>query len=258
MSRRIRLDLSYDGTAYAGWQVQLGQTTIQSLLEDALTRLNGNRPVSVRGAGRTDAGVHARQQVCDFLFEGDATDDELGHALGCMLPPAVRPVALVTVADEFHARRSARSKLYRYRLDRSPYGNPVHARYALHAPGEMDAVALGEALASLPGRRDWSGFASSRCEVDDRVRTITLADYSERGGSARFEFEGDGFLTHMVRILVGTLLQIAEGKRVPSDIDAILGSGDRRLAGPTAPPHGLHLWCIRYDTDEPVRMPDRS
>lgn len=258
MSRRIRLDLAYDGTDYAGWQVQLGQITIQSLLEDTLTRLNGDRAVSIRGAGRTDAGVHARHQVCDFLFDAVCSNDELAHALRGMLPPTIRPLAVSGVADEFHARKSACSKHYRYRLDRSRYGNPIHARYALHRPQDMDLDALNDALGRLPGRRDWSGFTGGACDVDDRVRELSVAEYREKGGNARFDFEGDGFLTHMVRNLVGTLLQIGEGKREASEIDEILSSGDRRLAGPTAPPHGLHLWNVSYPTRQAGRMPDRS
>ena len=257
MSRRIRLDLAYDGTDYAGWQVQHGQITIQSLLESTLTRLNGRQAVLIRAAGRTDAGVHARHQVCDFLFDGAASDDELAHALRRMLPPAIRPLAVRGVVAGFHARKSARAKHYRYRLDRSRYGNPVHARYALHQPQAMDLDAMRDALGRLPGRRDWSGFTAAACDIDDRVRDLTVAEYREKGGSARFDFEGDGFLTHMVRNLVGTLLQIAEGKREPSEIDEILSSGDRRLAGPTAPPHGLHLWNVIYDDVEADRMPDR-
>jgi len=258
VSRRIRLDLAYDGTDYAGWQVQLGQITIQSVLEATLTRLNGQRAVSIRAAGRTDAGVHARHQVCDFLFDGEAADDDLAHSLRCMLPAAIRPLALRSVAADFHARKSARGKHYRYRLDRSRYGNPVHARYALHQPQAMDLDALHDALGRLPGRRDWSGFTAAACDVDDRVRDLTVAEYREKGGSARFDFEGDGFLTHMVRNLVGTLLQVAAGKREAAEVDEILSCGDRRLAGPTAPPQGLHLWNVSYDEIEAGRMPDRS
>ncbi|NIM01088.1 MAG: tRNA pseudouridine(38-40) synthase TruA [Acidobacteria bacterium] len=256
MSRRIRFDLAYDGTDFAGWQVQRGKTTIQSVLEEALARLNGNRRVSVRAAGRTDSGVHARLQVCDFLFDGAASDDELAHALGGMLPPAIRPLALRTVSAEFHARKAARIKHYRYRLDRSRYGNPIHARYALHMPRELDLPALEDALSRIPGRRDWSGFTSSRCDIDDRVREVTVAEYHERGGNGRFEFQGNGFLTHMVRNLVGTLLHIGEGKLRPVVIDRILSAGDRRLAGPTAPAHGLHLWNVIYDDDEAASVPE--
>ena len=247
MSRRIRLDLAYDGTDYAGWQVQPGRATIQAALQQLLSRLNGDSAVSVCGAGRTDAGVHARQQVCDFLFDAATADGDLAHALSGMLPESIRPLRLVTVEDGFHARKSARRKHYRYRLDRSAYGNPVHARYALHHPHPMDLDILREALERLPGTRDWSGFTDSACAVDDRVRTLSVAEYHERGGAGRFDFEGDGFLTHMVRNLVGTLLEIGASKRPPGNIATILSSGDRRLAGPTAPARGLHLWRVEYE-----------
>jgi tRNA pseudouridine38-40 synthase len=258
VSRRIRFDLAYDGTDYAGWQVQRGQITIQSLLEAALTKLNGDRRVSVRGAGRTDAGVHARQQVCDFQFDGVGSDDDLAHALRSMLPHAIRPLAVRSVSDQFHARKSACAKHYRYRLDRSRYGNPIHARYALHQPRALDPEALRDALERLPGRRDWSGFTAGACDVENRVRQLDVAEYREKGGAARFDFEGEGFLTHMVRNLVGTLLQIGEGSRAAAEIDEILSAGDRRLAGPTAAAHGLHLWSVSYPDAEAVSMPDRT
>ena len=248
MSRRIRLDLAYDGTDYAGWQVQPGQTTIQAVLEKTLCRLNGDRHVSVRGAGRTDAGVHARQQVCDFLFDGDTNDADLAHSLHRMLPAGIRPRELRTVDPAFHARKSARSKCYRYRLDRSTYGDPTRARFALHYPHDLDEDAVREALAKLPGRRDWSGFTGAACVVEDRVRTVTVADYV---AGDRFEFEGEGFLTHMVRNIVGTVLEVGQGKRAAGEIDSILSSRDRRLAGPTAPGLGLHLWSVRYE-DSPA------
>jgi tRNA pseudouridine38-40 synthase len=244
VSRRIRLDLAYDGTDYAGWQVQPGQATIQSVLEQVLRRLNGDRRVCVRGAGRTDAGVHARQQVCDFLFQADTNDTDLAHALHRMLPDSIRPLRLRTVDATFHARNSARSKCYRYGLDRSTYGDPALARFALHCPQALDEEAMRDALARLPGRRDWSGFTGAACEVEDRVRTVTVAAFVD---GERFEFEGQGFLTYMVRNIVGTVLEVGRGRRPAEEIDTILSSGDRRLAGPTAPARGLHLWSIRYD-----------
>jgi len=243
--RRVRLDLAYDGTDFAGWQVQPGQTTIQSVLEEALVRLNGDRRVSVRGAGRTDAGVHARQQVCDFLIDTETNDAELAHALHRMLPDTIRPLELRTVDESFHARKSACSKHYRYRLDRSPYGDPGIARFALHYPNDLDEEAIRDALAGLPGRRDWSGFTAASCEVEDRVRTLAVAEFTDR---ERFEFAGDGFLTHMVRNIVGTLLEVGQGKRAAAEIETILAAADRRLAGPTAPARGLHLWSVRYET----------
>jgi len=251
--RRIRLDLAYDGTDFAGWQVQPGQRTVQGVVEQALGRLDGDRRVRLHGAGRTDAGVHARQQVAHCDLGKAAGDAELARALSHILPPDVRPLSLRSVGADFDARRDARWKQYRYRIDRSPSGDPFTIRYALHYPHPLDVAAIRAALGLLPGRRDWSGFAAAACTVQNRVRNLTRAelDGSEDGDSV-FDFVGDGFLTHMVRNLVGTLLEVGRGKMPPERIGAILESRDRNLAGPTAPPQGLCLERVVYtgETEE--------
>jgi tRNA pseudouridine38-40 synthase len=253
--RRFRIDLAYDGTDFCGWQVQARGRTVQGLLEQTLARLQGGAPVAVRGAGRTDAGVHARQQVADVRLTTPLGDAELGHSLRSMLPGDLRPLRVREVEDSFHSRRDARSKTYRYRLDRSRGGDPFLARYALHRAGRLDLEAMREALNRLPGRRDWSGFAASACEVRDRVREMTEARYEETaGGEGWFSFTADGFLTHMVRNLVGTLLDVGRGRFDPGRIERILAAGDRSLAGPTAAARGLVLWRVVYpgDTDGDV------
>ena len=249
--RRFRIDLAYDGSAFCGWQLQPRGRTVQGVLEQALTRLQGGSPVRVRGAGRTDSGVHARQQVADALLATSLDEPELEHALRSMLPEDLRPSRVRLVADSFDSRRDARSKTYRYRLDRSRPGNPFLARYALHHPGNLDPGAMREALERLPGKRDWSGFAGSACEVRDRVRELSEAAYEE-GGEAEgwFSFTADGFLTHMVRNLVGTLLEVGRGRFEPRRIDRILAERDRSLAGPTAAARGLVLWRVVYPGDE--------
>jgi len=250
-ARRFRIDLAYDGTAFEGWQVQPRGRTVQGVLEQALTRLQGGRVVRVRGAGRTDAGVHARQQVVDCLLETPLAEAELEHALAAMLPEDLRPLRVRVVPDAFHARRDASSKTYRYRLDLSRRGDPLLARYALHHAGPLDLEAMREALALLPGRRDWSGFAGSACTVRDRTRCLTEATYAEGPeGEGWFSFSADGFLTHMVRNLVGTLLEVGRGRFEPGRIGRILAAGDRQLAGPTAPARGLILWEVAYPGDE--------
>jgi tRNA pseudouridine38-40 synthase len=252
--RRCRLDLAYDGTGYAGWQVQPGQKTIQGVLEQALTRLEGDEPVRVRGAGRTDAGTHARGQVADFLLSSGLELDELAYSLRRMLPDEIRPLAVEVVEDTFNARKDALRKCYRYRLDRSSFGDPFLARYALHHRMEMDRDALGDALLRLPGRMDWTGFASSKCTVKNRVRIMHEARYDEQdGGEGWFTFTAEGFLTHMVRNIVGTLLEISEGRYGPSRIDEILDSCDRGLAGPTVPAKGLYLWRVDYGEPRATR-----
>ena len=253
--RRIRLDLAYDGTDFAGWQVQPGLRTVQGLVAGSLERIQGGGRVAVRGAGRTDAGVHALGQVADAWIVTRLDDGNLTRALRSLLPPDVRVRALRTVDSTFHARYDAVGKTYLYRIDRSQDGDPFLARFSLHHPFGFDADALQEALRLLPGCRDWSGFASAACDKVDRVRTLDAALWDDDGSSAGvFRFSADGFLTHMVRNLVGTLLEIARGRFAPARVVEILASGDRRLGGPTAPARGLFLDRVRY-RDEPESGP---
>jgi len=246
-SRRIRLDLAYDGTEYAGWQVQPGARTIQETVEQALTRLQSGRPARIRGAGRTDAGVHARCQVADCLVTTPRADDQLHYRLRRMLPMDIRPLAVCTTSADFNAQHDALAKTYRYHLDLSRQGDPFRARYALHYPYPVDVDLIQRALALLPGRRDWSGFAGSACDVRDRVRTMTEAGFTENGaGAARFSFTADGFLNHMVRNLVGTLLDVGRGRLPVESMERALASGDRTEAGPAAPARGLCLERITY------------
>jgi tRNA pseudouridine38-40 synthase len=248
--RRIRIDLAYDGTDFAGWQVQPNQRTVQGTLEEALSRIEANREVRVRGAGRTDAGVHARQQVADALV-GTADDDAtLLRALRSILPGDARPIALRTTEPDFHARHDAKSKTYRYLLDRSPARDPFLARFASHHPHDLDRAAMDDALARLAGRRDFAGFAGAASEVENTVRDLLEAGYTETEGVGVFTFSADGFLNYMVRNLVGTILEIARGRMTPDRIDEVLASGDRNLAGPTAPARGLCLMHVDYG-DEP-------
>ena len=248
--RRVRLDLAYDGTDFAGWQKQPGQRTVQGLLETELTRVSGGDPVHVRGAGRTDAGVHARCQIADCEVNGRMDDDDLAHALRSVLPDDLRPLGVRTVPDDFHARRSALFKTYRYHLDLSLSGDPFVGRYALHHPWELDFEQIRRGLALLPGKRDWSGFTASACEIENRVRTLEEARLDlPQPGTAFLTFRADGFLTYMVRNLVGTSIEIGR-RRMPADrISQILETGDRGLAGPTAAARGLSLQRVTYGSE---------
>jgi tRNA pseudouridine38-40 synthase len=246
-TRRVRLDLAYDGTAFAGWQVQPGSRTAQGVLEDALSRLQGGGAVAVRGAGRTDAGVHARGQVADAALSTELDDADLAYALRRMLPGDLRPLAVRTVGSEFNARKAALGKTYAYRVDLSPHADPFRARFALHWPFAFDRVRVEAGLARLPGRRDWSGFAASKCRVRSRVRCLTEARIAAASADeVTFVFSADGFLHHMVRNLVGTLLAIGRGQLEPEQIDRALSARDRALAGPTAPARGLCLERVVY------------
>jgi len=184
--------------------------------------------------------------VCDVEVRTVLDDAALLDRLAGILPEDLRPLRVRTVPGAFHARKTAVAKTYRYRLDRSPHGDPLLARYAAHVPRLGDPDAMDAALRMLPGRRDWAGFAGAASEVEDTVRTLEVARFD---GTA-FTFRGDGFLNHMVRNLVGTLLEIARGRFAPDRIAAILESKDRALAGPTAPARGLCLERIFYPEDD--------
>jgi tRNA pseudouridine38-40 synthase len=258
-ARRIRLDLAYDGSDFAGWQRQRAQRTVQGVLEETLAEIQGGgRRVVLRAAGRTDAGVHARHQVADAEIASRLTDSEFERALRQMLPGDVRPLSLRTVDGGFHSQKHALSKTYCYRLDLSPAGDPFETRYALHHPHPFDARRVEAALGGLPGRRDWSGFAASACTKLDRVRTMTEAHLA-RLSPTRVDlvFSADGFLQHMVRNLVGTLLEIGGGRMPPETIEQVLESRDRRRAGPTAPAHGLVLVRVDYPDERAARGPRR-
>jgi len=254
-SRRIRIDLAYDGTAFAGWQFQTRRRTVQATLEAALSRLNGGRAVRVRGASRTDAGVHARGQVADCAIACRLDDAGLERALTRLLPPDVRPLSVRTVDDRFHAQYDALRKTYRYRVDRSRHADPFLARYALHVPYALDVERLREMLALLPGRRDWSGFSDSRCRVRDRIREVfeaSFVDLPPWGGA--FTFTADGFLTRMVRNLVGTALEIGSGRMPLERATEILDQRDRTLAAAAAPAHGLILWRVTVAGDDDAEV----
>lgn len=248
MERRVRIDLAYDGTDYAGWQLQPDSQTVQGVVEEALSLMHAGRRVRVRGAGRTDSGAHARGQVADAVVATRYDDAGIIRALARMLPGDVRPRRVLTVASTFHAQHDAKSKTYRYLVDTSSHGDPWRRRYALAFPFMLDDEAVDAALALLPGTRDWSGFAGAACTVDDRVRTVSEARrLILRPGLSAFVFTADGFLTHMVRNLVGTLLAVGRKTMGPECISQILAAGDRRLAGPTVPAHGLSLERVVYD-----------
>jgi len=248
--RRVRLDLAFDGTDFAGWQAQPTCRTVQATVEEALAAIQGFGSVRLRAAGRTDSGAHARHQVADGRIASRLDDSGLLRALAAMLPSDVRVFGIRTVADTFHSQKDALSKTYRYAIDRSPWGDPFLARYALHHPHAMDRDAVHDALSRLAGRRDFAGFAGSASRVLTTVRTVTEARFEERErGVAVFVFTADGFLNHMVRNLVGTLLDVARGRFAPSRVGEVLESRDRGLAGPMAAARGLVLDRVRYAGD---------
>jgi tRNA pseudouridine38-40 synthase len=245
VTRRLKLIVEYEGTEYHGWQVQPGLDTIQGRLETALARLAG-APVRVMGAGRTDAGVHALGQVASCTAAWRLDDATLRRALNALLPRDIVVRDLATAPPEFDARRSARSKTYRYTLLRQPTRSPVHARTSLHVPHALDLAAMVEAGRDLLGTHDFSAFRAGTCAAATPVRTVTRAAWRTDGSLWHFEIDGNAFLQHMVRIIVGTLLEVGRGARRPADLAEVLASRDRRRAGKTAAPQGLCLVTVDY------------
>lgn len=241
--------LAYDGTGFAGWQFQPGLRTVQGELIAILTRLQGGGKISLRGAGRTDAGVHAEGQVADCLIRCRLPDRDLLFALRRMLPEDLRPMVLDTVPAGFHSQHMARGKTYRYVLDHSPHADPFAVRTSRHCPGPLDFDAMEDAVSRLPGRRDWSGFAGVAAPEGNRVRNLTLAELRrDSEWRTTFRFRADGFLNHMVRNMVGAVLEIGSGRFGVERIEEILYTGNRYLAGKIAPSRGLTLESVEYDT----------
>lgn len=257
--RTLKLTLAYDGTDYAGWQRQAGAETIQALVETALQPLEG-RAIAVHGAGRTDAGVHALGQVASVRLAHAIDAGALRRALNANLPPAVRVLRAEEAADGFHARFDARAKVYRYRLATGSVAHPLDARHAWHVPQPLDVAAMQAAGALLTGRHDFAAFQTAageaatastvRCISALRIAPERAADWRAAAGGGDIigiEVRGDGFLRHMVRAIVGTLVEVGGGRRDAAGVAAALASRSRAHAGPTAPARGLFLVRVEYD-----------
>jgi tRNA pseudouridine38-40 synthase len=261
VGRVLKITLSYDGSRYVGWQRQAEGTSIQGLLEEALARFEG-APVTVHGAGRTDAGVHALGQVASALVTAGHDTSDLLRGVNAALPPDVRVLQVEDAAPDFHARFSARSKTYRYAIRNAPFVSPFEYPYVCHVSDPLDVDAMQAAAALLIGTHDFSTFRSTGSEVKDSVRTITkssltnaeqaIKDYrlpptAYQPGLLLYEVSGTGFLRHMVRAIAGTLLEVGRGWRAADSMGALIDGGRRADAGATAPAHGLFLVSVTYD-----------
>ena len=254
--RTIKLLLAYDGTDYVGWQRQARGRSIQGELEQALAEIEG-RQVTVVGAGRTDAGVHALGQVASVRLAHRIETHVLVRAINAKLPPAIRLLAARPAAAGFHARYAALRKTYRYHLTAGPVASPFTRRYAWHVREPLDVDAMREAAVRLLGRHDFAAFRAVGTEVASTVRTMHSVAF-EPGCHAfpapsaapspmlTISVVGDGFLRHMVRIVVGTLVEVGAGRVQASGMRAIVASRARERAGPTAPPQGLFLVAVDY------------
>jgi tRNA pseudouridine38-40 synthase len=243
-----RLILSYRGERYAGWQRQENALTVQEVLETALGRVLGTpgTPVRVDGASRTDAGVHARGQVASLHLERPFAARGLVHGTNHHLPEDVRVLAAQAMPPGFHARKHALGKTYSFRLSRAAVLSPLDAPWTVRIPREVDPGPMAEAAGRLVGRHDFTAFALAGGSHGQPFRTITAAEWEERGEELLFRVTGDGFLRGMVRALVGTLIEVGTGRRSPTEFAALLAGAPRDSAGPTAPAHGLVLEEVFY------------
>jgi len=253
--RTLKITLAYDGTRFVGWQRQAEGESIQGLLESALARLEG-APVTVNGAGRTDAGVHALGQVASATVSFSHDPATVFRSLNAQLPADVRVLAVDEAAPGFHARFSARRKTYRYQITQGPTASPFERRFAWHVPEPLDIAAMDTAAAALVGTHDFAAFQSTGSPGATTVRTIVRAGWRRQATGVAgvgtecllvYEVAGDGFLRHMVRTVVGTLVEVGRGWRTASSVAELLEDGTRGAAGPTAPAHGLFLVQVEYD-----------
>lgn len=246
--RNIKLVVAYDGTNYHGFQEQRGTglPTVQETLEKCLAHLAGRR-VQVIGAGRTDAGVHARGQVVNFDAAGwPIPVERIPLAMNGMLPGDIVVNCAEEVPGDFHARFSARSKTYRYSIWNDRFPSPFYRLYSSFLPVPLDVEAMSAAAVHLLGRHDFKCFQAAGATVKNTVRTLWRADIRREGPLIHFVFTGNGFLYNMVRIMVGTLVQVGTGKTPPERVKLVLASRDRNEAGPTMPPQGLCLEQVEY------------
>jgi len=241
------LIVQYDGTDYAGFQVQPGQPTIQGALEAALARLGPNK-IRIAGAGRTDAGVHSEGQTVSFRDDKLTVPvDRLPYALNALLPKDIRVVASRLEREDFHARISARDKTYRYQIYEGVFPNVFFQRYAYWTRQSLNWDAISECTKLFVGRRDFAAFASSGSSAKTTVRTMYEITVDSSGPLKLLRFTADGFLYNMVRNLVGTLVDVGLGILDLDEVQAIMSSGDRRLASATIAPQGLFLERVNYD-----------
>ncbi|MBQ9989276.1 MAG: tRNA pseudouridine(38-40) synthase TruA [Clostridia bacterium] len=242
---RIRLEVEYDGTDYAGWQRQKEEMTVQQRLEEALGSLL-QQPIVIHGAGRTDAGVHAMRMTCHFDCQTRIPPDRIAYAVNYALPSDIRVCASEQVADDFHARFDAAGKWYRYRILHRQQAAAIHRRICAHVPGKLDVDAMARALPYLEGTHDFAAFAASGSHVKSTVRTIYAARLHRAEDMIWIDVVGSGFLYNMVRIIAGTAIDVGKGKQTETVFSDMIATGSRLSGGMTAPARGLTLMRVFY------------
>jgi tRNA pseudouridine38-40 synthase len=256
LTRRIRITIAYDGTDFHGWQIQPGRPTIQGTLEEIIGAMEG-KPVHVAGSGRTDAGVHARAQVAAFTIENPIPPSNLQRAVNRLLPPAIRILDAAETHADFHPRFDAIAKTYRYTLFRGPICSPFEWRYVHHHPYPLDEEAMIDGARRFEGEHDFRAFAASDPrDADEKsyVRRIFRSDLVRLGDALVYTVRGSGFLKHMVRNIVGTLLETGRGNLSPGGLTELFSGTTKHKAGPTAPAKGLVLMGVEYGENAPDSM----
>ncbi|RMF93725.1 MAG: tRNA pseudouridine(38-40) synthase TruA [Candidatus Schekmanbacteria bacterium] len=240
-----KLKIQYDGTRYSGWQIQPNVKTIEGIITEAIDKIF-HRKVKLIGASRTDAGVHARGQVANFHFPDEIDITTIKRGLNAVIPDDIA-IQQVEIADEkFHSRYSAKSKIYQYFIWNRDYKTPFYSRYSWQIHNRLDIDAMRAASYFIKGEKDFSSFQGAGCDSKVPIRRIDFFDIKREEGFIKFTIEGSGFLKHMVRNIVGTLVEIGMGKMNPVEMIHILEARDRKKAGPTAPARGLVLVKVIY------------
>jgi len=243
--RNIQLVLAFDGTGYHGWQVQKNSPTVQGLVADAIARITGEK-TALTGSGRTDAGTHARGLVANFLTGSRIQPGQFVRALNSILPRDIRVLSAKRVPADFHARKSAVSKIYRYQIYLGPVLPPHLMRDHFHFPFPVDIPTMVKAARLFWGEHDFTSFAKKNSPVTSAVRRIYRCELKKAGHRLLFTVEGNGFLHHMVRNMAGTLLEVGLGAISLAEFQDLFIKCDRTLAGFTAPAHGLVLLKVKY------------
>lgn len=245
-SRNWKLVVEYEGTGLAGWQRQPDRPTVQGRLEEALAKIMGHE-ITLIGAGRTDAGVHARGQTANFKTTSPRKPHEILRGGNALLPDQISILSVEEVSSDFHSRYSALSKIYDYYIDASPVPRALRRSFSWRLGPGLDLENMAAAMALLPGEHDFAGFQSTGTPVKSTVRNMMIAELAPgKDGLFKMTFEADGFLRHMVRALVGTIVLVGQGRISVVEFEEILGAADRALAGRTAPACGLFLREVKY------------
>lgn len=242
---QFRLVIEYDGTDFCGWQIQPTGRSVQATLEQALETLFGHA-VRVSAAGRTDAGVHAAAQVVSFHVGKEIDPNTVLRALNALTPRDIAVSSADTVPDSFDPRRSARSRTYVYRIWNRAVPSPFWRRYAWHIGKPLDLAAMADAAACLLGEHDFTSFRAAGCDAPTTVRRVDVSALEWDGDLLSYRIEATAFLRHMVRNIVGTLVEVGQGRRTSTDVQTLLAARDRTGAGITAPAHGLCLVEVKY------------